>query len=71
MWLVLALALLQTPRVADVQVHGNLITSDDEMRRLADVQIGAEVDEDTVDEIAARLRATKRFESVQVLKRFT
>lgn len=78
MWLVLAaLALtspyglvLQTPRIAEIQVHGNLVTSDDEIRRLADVQIGAPVDEDTADQIRERLRATKKFERVQVLKRF-
>jgi len=72
MWVVVALWLFaQVPdTVAAVQVHGNLVTSDEEIRRLADVQIGAPVDDGTVDAIAARLRATKRFESVQVRKRF-
>ncbi len=70
MWLVLAIAALQVPHVAAIQVHGNLVTSDEEIQRLADIQVGASVDDETVDHIAERLRATKRFESVQVLKRF-
>jgi outer membrane protein assembly factor BamA len=53
-----------------VQVHGNTATSDDEVRRLAGVQPGMPVEPSTIDEITARLRATKRFETVQVLKRF-
>jgi outer membrane protein assembly factor BamA len=56
--------------IAAIQVHGNLVTADEEIRRLADVQIGEPLDEQTVDRIATRLRAAKRFESVQVLKRF-
>jgi outer membrane protein assembly factor BamA len=56
--------------VAAIQVHGNTITKDDEVRRLAGVEIGAPVEANTVDDIAARLRNAKRFDSVQVLKRF-
>jgi Omp85 superfamily domain/Surface antigen variable number repeat len=72
MWLALALWLFAQPpeRVAAIQVHGNLVTGDEEIRRLAAIEIGAAVDTQTVDAVATRLRATKRFESVQVLKRF-
>jgi outer membrane protein assembly factor BamA len=56
--------------VAAIQVHGNTITKDDEVRRLAGIEIGAPVDANTVDEVAARLRTAKRFDNVQVLKRF-
>lgn len=72
MWLLLAAVLFGAvpERIAAVQVHGNLLTSDDEVSRLADIHIGAPVDATTIDDIAARLRATKRFDSVQVLKRF-
>jgi outer membrane protein assembly factor BamA len=56
--------------VAAIQVHGNTATSDDEIRRLAGVEPGAVVEPDTPDQVAARLRATKRFDNVQVLKRF-
>ena len=56
--------------ITAIQIHGNLITSDDEVRRLAGVSDGAPLETDTIDAVTARLRATKRFESVQVLKRF-
>ena len=56
--------------VAAIQVHGNTITKDDELRRLAGIEIGAVVDANTVDDVAARLRTAKRFDDVRVLKRF-
>ncbi len=67
MWAALVLA---AQVVAAIQVHGNTATKDDEVRRLAGIELGAPVEANTVDEVAARLRAAKRFESVQVLKRF-
>jgi len=76
MWIVFALILLGGPRapaaqvVAAIQVHGNTATPDDEVRRLAGIAVGSIVDETTVDEVSARLRATRRFDNVQVLKRF-
>ena len=49
--------------VTAIQVHGNTATPDDEVRRLADVRVGMPFDaQTTVDEVAARLRAAKRFE---------
>ena len=51
-------------------MHGNTLTADDEIRRLAGLQPGDAVGEKTLDDAARRLRDTKRFESVQVLKRF-
>src|SRR5436190_15924687 len=56
--------------ITAIQVHGNTITSDDEIRRLAGIDVGARMDDTTVGDVAARLRATKRFERVDVLKRF-
>src|SRR5258708_6408216 len=56
--------------IAAIQVQGNTATPDEEMRRLADVRIGMPVDETTVDAVAARLRAAKRFDHVDVRKRF-
>jgi outer membrane protein assembly factor BamA len=67
MWAALVLA---AQVVAAIQVHGNTATKDDEVRRLAGIEVGAPVEANTVDEVAARLRAAKRFESVEVLKRF-
>src|SRR5438067_537386 len=56
--------------VAAVQIHGNTATSDEEVRRLAGVAVGAAFDDSMLEEVAARLRATKRFDRVEVLKRF-
>jgi outer membrane protein assembly factor BamA len=53
-----------------IQIHGNLATTDDEVRRLADLQVGMPVAPDIVEAVTVRLDATKRFERVEVLKRF-
>src|SRR5438105_7779828 len=71
-WLV-ALALLglqPQERLDDIRIHGNVATPDDEIRRLAGVEIGGVVEPDTPAQVAARLRAAKRFDRVEVLKRF-
>jgi hypothetical protein len=76
MWaaLVVALTVVSGPAaqetIAAIQVHGNTATSDDEIRRLAGIVVGGRLEETAPAEIEARLRATKRFENVQVLKRF-
>jgi hypothetical protein len=54
----------------EIRVQGNVLTPDDEVIRLAGAVIGAAVGPGTADEIAVRLRATERFERVEVLKRF-
>ena len=56
--------------ITAIQIQGNTATSDEEVRRLADVRVGMPLEAQTVDEVAARLRATKRFEAVEVRKRF-
>jgi outer membrane protein assembly factor BamA len=56
--------------VAGVQIHGNVLTPDDDVRRLAGIELGMAISPDTEAEVAARLRATHRFERVEVLKRF-
>jgi outer membrane protein assembly factor BamA len=56
--------------ITAIQIQGNTATSDDEVRRLAGVSIGMPLDAATLDEIAARLRTAKRFERVEVRKRF-
>src|SRR3954468_2046900 len=61
----------QAPEVITaIQIHGNTATPDEEIRRLAAIEIGMPVTPATTDEVAARLRATKRFRAVQVLKRY-
>jgi outer membrane protein assembly factor BamA len=64
------LAAIAIETIVAIQIHGNTLTPDEEIRRLAAIEVGATVDEHTVDAVAERLRATKRFERVQVLKRF-
>src|SRR4249919_633321 len=56
--------------VAAIQIQGNTATPDEEVRRLADVRVGMPFEERTAEAVAARLRAAKRFESVEVRKRF-
>jgi outer membrane protein assembly factor BamA len=56
--------------VADIRVHGNAATSDDEVIRLAGIRVGMTVEADTPGRIEAALAASGRFEHVQVLKRF-
>ena len=53
-----------------IQIHGNVATPDEEIRRLADVQVGTPVAADAVEVVTMRLRATKRFDRVEVLKRY-
>jgi outer membrane protein assembly factor BamA len=56
--------------VAEIRVHGNVATSDEELLRLAGIEVGAPVGSGTLDEVAARLRNTKRFQRIEVRKRF-
>lgn len=77
--LLLAAALaagVQTPgtqtsdRIAAIQVQGNSLTEDDEVIRLSGLEVGAPVDDTTVDTAANHLRASKKFKNVEVLRRF-
>jgi outer membrane protein assembly factor BamA len=56
--------------ITAIQIQGNTATSDDEVRRLAGVSVGMPLEATTLDDVAARLRAAKRFEQVEVRKRF-
>ena len=71
--LILALAVLlgQAPEVVtDIRVQGNVLTTDAEMRQLVGVEIGTPFTADLTDVVAERLKKTRKFESIQVLKRF-
>jgi outer membrane protein assembly factor BamA len=72
--LLLTLALAgaaQLPEVVvQIQVHGNMLMPEDEVIRLADVRVGMPFEATTVETVAGRLRASRRFVSVEVLKRF-
>jgi outer membrane protein assembly factor BamA len=65
-----ALQVSQAERVTAIQIQGNTATPDEEMQRLAEVRVGMPFAPATLDEVAARLRGTKRFKQVDVLKRF-
>ncbi len=68
---VLAGLLAQPPqRIVDIQVHGNALASDQEIIQIAGLSIGMAVDANTFTEAAERLRQSKKFEGVEVLKRF-
>jgi outer membrane protein assembly factor BamA len=56
--------------VTDIRVQGNVLTPDDDIRRLTGIEIGATFTADMPETVTARLRATRRFERVEVLKRF-
>jgi outer membrane protein assembly factor BamA len=60
----------QPEHIVDIQVHGNLLTSDVEVIQIAGVENGMAVDARTFDDAVARLRASKKFQQVEVLKRF-
>lgn len=56
--------------VASIQVQGNVLTPDADVVRLAGVAVGDPFDPTTIGAVAARLRDSRRFVSVEVLKRF-
>jgi outer membrane protein assembly factor BamA len=56
--------------IAEIRVHGNVATPDDEIRRLAGIDVGAPFTADTLAQVTARLKNAHRFESVDVLKRY-
>ncbi|HXD74277.1 MAG TPA: BamA/TamA family outer membrane protein, partial [Vicinamibacterales bacterium] len=56
--------------ITDIRVQGNVLTPDAEMIGLTGVAIGAPFTPDLPRQIADRLKATHKFESVQVLKRY-
>ncbi len=65
-----ARATAQTEVVSAIQTRGNVATSDEELRRLTGVEIGSPVEPDIVETVTSRLRATRRFDRVEVLKRY-
>ena len=56
--------------VTEVHVHGNAAITEEEVLRLAEVSVGTPFEADTLASVEKRLRASGRFETVQVLKRF-
>lgn len=60
----------QRETVAAIQIQGNTLTPDEDVRRLAGVSVGMLLEPTTLGEVAARLEAAKRFKQVEVRKRF-
>ena len=60
----------QTDTITAIQVQGNTATADAEVLRLADVRVGMPFDAAVIQAVAERLRAAKKFERVEVRKRF-
>ena len=56
--------------IAEVRIHGNHVTSDADVLAISGVTIGAPFGPTTISDALARLRASKKFDDVQVLKRF-
>ena len=56
--------------IAEVRVHGNAAMAEEEVLRLAAVQVGGPFTADTTASVEKRLRATGKFRNVEVLKRF-
>jgi outer membrane protein assembly factor BamA len=58
------------PVITDIRVHGNLIVTNDEVLALIGVAPGDPLGPTTVADVTARLKASGKFEHVQVLERF-
>jgi outer membrane protein assembly factor BamA len=56
--------------IAAIRIHGNHVTTDEEIIAIAGVTVGAPFTATTVEEVTAKLRASKKFDEVDVLKRF-
>ncbi len=56
--------------VSEIRVHGNVTVPDEEVVRLAGVAVGDRLDPDGLAAIEARLRASGKFDTVEVRKRY-
>ena len=56
--------------VVAIQVHGNTLTSSEDIVRASGIAVGDQVTDTVLVEAEARLRSAMKFESVEVLKRF-
>jgi hypothetical protein len=61
----------QTPEIVrEIRIHGNAYLTDEEVLKLAGVALGEPLAADGVDGITRRLKDSRRFESVEVRKRY-
>ena len=57
--------------VTELCIHGNYSVPDADVMRMAGIAPGDPIGPDTIDTIVARLRASERFDDVEVRKRYT
>lgn len=57
-------------QIAEVRIHGNHATPDEEVIKLTGITLGESVTAETLPQVARRLRASGRFKDVDVLKRY-
>ena len=61
----------QAPEIiAAIVIHGNQVVTDEEVLKIAGIAVGAPFTSTTIAEVTARLKAARKFESVEVLKRY-
>jgi hypothetical protein len=56
--------------IADIRIHGNQVSTDADIVKLAGIKIGDAIDAQTVAQITDRLKGAHKFDRVDVLKRF-
>ena len=73
-WILLSLPLLAQTSVAEfiaeIRTHGNARIADDEIIRIAGLQLGQRLEEGTLAEVETRLRKSGRFDSIEIRKRY-
>lgn len=75
LWWALAAGQAQTPAnlaevIAEVHIHGNVVTPDAEVLKIAGVAKGDPFRETTLEEVRKRLRASGKFDTIEVRKRY-
>src|SRR6185436_11257633 len=56
--------------IAAIVIHGNQVVTDEDVLKIAGLTVGAPFTSTTIDEVTARLKAARKFESIEVLKRY-
>lgn len=60
-----------TPEViAEIRVHGNVIVTNDDVVKIAGIAVGEPFVPSTIADVTTRLRESKKFQHIEVLKRF-
>ena len=63
--------LSQAPEIiTSIVIHGNQVVTDEEVLKIAGISVGEPFTNRTIDEVTARLKAARKFESIEVLKRY-